>query len=446
VHNARSLFNETDRLRRAGIDSLSAAAYANVIEGAQRGFDADGSGKWADDALLLIGQARLRRRELHQARDAFRAAQEQTEDLGVRLAARMFQGAVAVELNEPQRALGLLDSVPEIPNGLLRGEGHLWLARVHAEIGPSSLVSRNLDAAREAEESFAALGDLLRLEWGVRSADTAMVFQGLQALMANSDARSFGDSIRGILEAMARDWGPAPVVDLMSGAHRADWSRTERDALLLQRGRFAHTAGDTTLAYSDAMWVAGGIGEIANAGRVQVAEWRLAGVRQLSELSGVRALLLPAVEARGARDILNGIRRVEFLVDTGLDGDPIAYFAAAEQAREILHASALAGGLFLAYADSNEDGLWVGKALLAARELSGDGSRRRQIDRRLGRIPQSEYVRYALTGESDEALASLEERLQSALTDILGRMETALRARRLLLLDAGTPESPSDDR
>jgi tetratricopeptide (TPR) repeat protein len=442
VFNARRLFSETDRLRRVGLDSTSFDAYTRVIEGAKRGIEAEGGGKWADDALLLIGQSRLRLREFPQAREAFKAALRQTDNEEVRQAARMFLGAVAVELNEPERALGLLDSVPQISNGILRGEGHLWRARAQIALGPAREVWRHLDAAREADESFSAPGELLRLGWGVQSADTAMAFQGLQALMANSDARLFGDSIRTILDGMARDWGPEIVVRMMTGAQRADWSRSERHALLLQRARLAHSVGDTVLAHTDAERVAGGVGDIARAARVQIAVWRLARVSQLPQLGAIRALLLPAVEAPRARDLLNGIRRVEFLVDTGLNGEAVAYFAAAEQAKEVLHADALAGALYLAYSDSDSDGPWLGKALLAARDLYGKPARRLQIDQRLGRIPESEYVRYARTGESDEVLVSLEERLQSALTDILGRVEMALLARRLLLLDPGTSPSP----
>jgi hypothetical protein len=442
VYNARSLFNETERLRREGVDSTAVAAYSSVIEGAQRGLDADQEGKWADDALLLIGQSRLRLREFQQAREAFQAVLNRTDDGEKRLAARMFLGAVAVQMNAPERGLGLLDSVPQISDEILRGEGFLWRARAYIAVGPASEVWRNLDAARDAHPSFSAPGEILRLDWGVASSDTAMAFQGLQALMANPAARSFGDSVRGILDGVARDWGPGIVVRLMSGAQRADWSRSQRNALLLQRARFAHSAGDTSLAHTEAEKVAGGVGEIADAARILMAQWRLARVSQLPELARIRALLLPAVEARGARDILNGIRRVELLVDTGLDGDAIAYFAAAEQAREALHADALAGALFLAYADSDQDGLWLGKALLAARELSGNLEQRRQIDERLGALPENEYVRYARTGESGDVLASLEERLQSALTDILGRVEMELVARRLLILDPGTSNSP----
>ena len=354
----------------------------------------------------------------------------------------MFQGAVAVEMGDPGKALGLLDSVSQIENRVLRAEGYLWRARAHVEMGPASEVWRNLDAARKADASFSAPGNLLRLQWGVRSADTAMVFQGLQALMANSDARFFGDSIRGLLEGVAEVWGPDTVVRLMSGAERADWSRSERDELLLQRGRLAHRAGRTALAFDDTERVAGGVGETARDARVQLAKWRLRQVTQLAELRTIRALLLPAVESTGAREILNGIRRVEFLVDMALNGESRAYFAAAERAREVLHADALAGALFLAYADSDADSPWLGKALLAARDLSGVPQQHRQIELRLSRVPQSAYVRYARTGESGDALALLEERLQSALTDILGRMETELRARRLLLLDSGTRESP----
>ncbi len=178
VYNARRLFNETDdRLWRVGMDSMAVDAYGWVIEGAQRGLDADGSGKWADDALLLIGQARLRRGEFQQARDAFNAALSRADGERVRQAARMFQGAVAVEMNEPEMALELLDSVPQISDRLLRGEGHLWRARAHVVVGPASEVWSNLDAAREAHPSFSAPGDLLRLEWGVQSVDTAMAFQ-----------------------------------------------------------------------------------------------------------------------------------------------------------------------------------------------------------------------------------------------------------------------------
>jgi len=142
----------------------------------------------------------------------------------------------------------------------------------------------------------------------------------------------------------------------------------------------------------------------------------------------------------GARALANDIRRVQHLVDAGLAGEGVAFFAAAERTRESLGAPVLAASLFLAFVDLQPESPWAGKALLAARDLVVDPGRREAIQLRLRGLPESEYLRYARTGEATGTLATMEERLQSALTDVLGRVETELRERRLLV------EAPSGIR
>jgi hypothetical protein len=258
--------------------------------------------------------------------------------------------------------------------------------------------------------------------------------------MGRSGARRFGDSIRFLVERAAAEWGPSVTVGLLAYAESAPWSRSERDRLLMQRAYFAHAAGDTTQAVDDALLVGGGVGSIADSARVTVARWRLE-VSQLAQLPEIRSLLLPAVGSARAREIINSIRRVRYLVDRALDGDRLGFFAAAQESRDVLRAPVLAVALFQAYADLDPGSPWVGKALLSALPLTADATERRAIDRRIGALPVDAYVRYARRGVRDGSLGPLEVELQRMLDSLLTTMESDLVQRRLLASDPNRPDT-----
>ena len=59
IYTAEQAFDEGERLRRAGRDSAAVALYQDVIRHAADGYRQDPEGEWADEALFLVGRARL---------------------------------------------------------------------------------------------------------------------------------------------------------------------------------------------------------------------------------------------------------------------------------------------------------------------------------------------------------------------------------------------------
>ena len=80
--------------------------------------------------------------------------------------------------------------------------------------------------------------------------------------------------------------------------------------------------------------------------------------------------------------------------------DPLAWFAAAEIARDDLEARLLARGLFLAYADADPGDPWVPKALLAALAVASDDTDRAWL---LGRLETHAVSPYVLAARGEPA-------------------------------------------
>ena len=434
IYNAKELYRETELARLAGQDTALAERYDEVIDKATRAYNDDEGGKWSDDALLLIGQAQLRRGALREAEEALESVLALTEDPVVRRQATLYLGAVDVASGRPALGSPLLDeALVDVTDPLIKAEGHLWRARALLQQGYVDQGWWDLDRVAEAHRTHVAPAGLERLIWGIALGDSARTLGGVQTLIFTSNARVYGDSIRSLLQKAAERWSPAVSADVMVNAERARWSRTERDRLLMTRARFAYAAGDTLQALADVRRVGGGVGEQVFDARVTLAKWRLADADPVEGFDQVRSVLLPAVAAVEAQRLLNGMRRVEVLVDYGEAGNLFALFAAAEIARDVLYAPRIAAGLFRVYADGQPDAPWSGKALLAARALAVRPAERESLDDRLEALPENAYVRYARLGDEGPDLADLEGRLQAALDDLLARADEELVARRLLV-------------
>lgn len=434
VYNAKELYRETELARLAGQDTALAERYREVIDKASRAYSEDAGGKWSDDALLLIGQAQLRRRALREAEEAFESVLEATDNPVVRRQATLYLGAVDVASGRPALGAPLLDeALVTVVDPLVKAEGHLWRARALLQQGYVDQGWWDLDRVAEAHRTHMASAGLERLIWGIALGDSARTLEGVQTLIFTSNARAYGDSIRRLLHAAAERWSPAVSADVMVNAERARWSRIERDRLLMTRAEFAYEAGDTVRALADVRRVGGGVGEQAVDARVMLASWRLAEAEGVERFDQVRPVLLPAVGAVEAQELLNGMRRVELLVGYGRRGDRFALFAAGEIARDVLNAPRIAADLFVAYAEDQSGAPWSGKAILAARSLVARPADRRALDALLSALPGNAYVRYAREGDEGPDLAEFETRLQAELDEILVRADEELTARRLLI-------------
>jgi hypothetical protein len=433
-YNAKELYREAEEERLAGRDSALAERYGEVIDKARKAYLADQDGSWADDALLLIAQSQLRRGELEEAQASLSRVLSVSEDLELRSAAILYRGASAVLSGESGRGVFLLDgALASLQDDRRRAEGHLWRARGLLQQGLVDPGWRDLDQAEAAHGSYVVAAGLERVVWGIALGDSARILDGIQTLFFTSRAREHGDSIQALLLRVSERWGPRVAVDFMVNLDRAHWSRSERDRLLLTRASLSFESGDTTAAVGDLERVGGGVGELAATARVALARWRLTQADQLADLAQVRTLLLPAVASVEAQTLLNGIRRVELLVDYGLDGERVAFFGAAEMMRDVLGSRRLASAFFEVYSALDSASPWSGKALLAAKSLVARPSSRSSLDDRLGTLRENPYVRYTREGEGSAELSELEETLDLALSDLLERAEAQLVARRLLV-------------
>ncbi len=246
VYNAKELYRETELARLAGQDTALAERYREVIDKASRAYSEDAGGKWSDDALLLVGQAQLRRRALREAEEAFESVLEATDNPVVRRQATLYLGAVDVASGRPALGAPLLDeALVTVVDPLVKAEGHLWRARALLQQGYVDQGWWDLDRVAEAHRTHVASAGLERLIWGIALGDSARTLEGVQTLIFTSNARAYGDSIRRLLHAAAERWSPAVSADVMVNAEQARWSRIERDRLLMTRAEFAYEAGDT---------------------------------------------------------------------------------------------------------------------------------------------------------------------------------------------------------
>jgi hypothetical protein len=221
-----------------------------------------------------------------------------------------------------------------------------------------------------------------------------------------------------LLERAADRWGGEEVAFILGNA-RYRWGRIERGDALLARAELLYDVGDTAEARIQAEVVAGGFGEVAAEARILLARWRLGGARDLLSLSTVRRILLPSEEHPEVARLLSAIEETAALTELGLT-DPLAWFAAAEVARDGLGADRLARGLFLAYADGVPDEPWVPKALLAALAVSREEGDRAWLRGRLEARGESPYV-LAARGEAAPGFESLEEELARRLAEMKSR-------------------------
>ena len=97
LYNASELYRETELARLAGQDSALAERYSEVIDKATRAYRADERGRWSDDALLLMGQAHLRRGDLRDALEALERVLAVSEDPVVRCKLAHFYTSVETQ-------------------------------------------------------------------------------------------------------------------------------------------------------------------------------------------------------------------------------------------------------------------------------------------------------------------------------------------------------------
>ncbi|HUF51869.1 MAG TPA: hypothetical protein VMN60_13665 [Longimicrobiales bacterium] len=414
LYNAKRSFAVAQRAAARG-DALAARrSYTESIEKAAVSYRRYPDGRWADDALLLITRA-------HFALDNDRATAAAAARLlqfaaapDVRAAAHAYRGAALFRLADIAGAQLHLDSAVLSPSAAdTEAFARLWRARVAFRQGRNADGWADLNRAGSSDDivfeaSLDAATHALDARDSVRLAD---------ALDRLAGTRFSGQStapVIALLERVAHAWSPSLAFSASAPLDDAAWRSDLVDEVALARARLALAAADSAaalqLADRVAQSVAGGIGSTA---RLFAARVRLAQLDDPAALEQIRELLLPAFDDQQALGLMRRVKATQILVARGEAGSALSLFAAAEQARDELHAPRLSRHLFMLFVQRDEQNVWAGKALLAAHLLEQTAESRAALHH----LRDNSYIRAAHGAEVAE-LTLAEERLARGLAGI----------------------------
>ncbi|NNF39664.1 MAG: tetratricopeptide repeat protein [Gemmatimonadetes bacterium] len=441
IYNARQRFSDGERARVEGRSDEARQAYADAARKASASFRRDPEGPWADDALYILGRAHFREGDQARAIGALEAALLRADDPDVRRGAQLYLGAALTEIGDRRRARALLDSaIVELQTHDLVGEAHYWRGRLHLAEGQ---VDQGLFDLARAETSDPALRIPVlfqRLAHGIEADDTIAASRAAAGLLSDTRAGILSDSIAALVGRASGRWGPSVAAALLAPVRTGDWPPGPRDRLLLQRIGLLIEAGDTLAVESEAGWAMQGSTAGAEEARLVVARIRLARAEEVMELEAVRRILLPGGGLPPVAALTADIRRVESLEEWGSSEDPVAFFVAAELARDRLGSPRLARGLFLRFASEAPDNPWAGKAILAALATTpdprSDAALRAGLEARRG----DPYVAQASgrTSATTAPLGELETQLHQIVSEWMARADEEALRRDLFLRGADT--------
>lgn len=410
LYNANRSFAAAERASRTGDRTTAEREYLDAIDRAAVSYRKYPDGRWADDALLLLGRARFALHEYDAAAGAMRSLLQQSSDPDKRALAHAYLGASLFVLEEHAGAEVHLDSAAAaLDEGTEDGAFvRLWLARTAFETGRTDAGWTSLAGAASHPRSArpAAIEGVRR---GLQLRDSARVFEHMHNLAGTAHDGSVLE-VDSILLAVGREWSPAIAFNSSAPLAGSAWPPEVRDAIALTRARLAVDAGDPAAALELTMNVAEAVNRgIGSQARRMAAEIRLRHAVTIDELDDVRALLLPAYDDRGALELLRRVRGVQVLVEAGRDpASSLSLFAAAEMLRDEVGAPLLAQRTFLDYAEAQSQSVWAGKAALAAHEIAQTA----ETEALLERLAQNPYVRVARGGAySADDIDRAEERL-----------------------------------
>jgi tetratricopeptide (TPR) repeat protein len=417
VHNARGLFADAELYRQNGDDSLARLTYQDVVRKTGQALRSRPDGEWADEAKSLLGRAHFRLGEYRPARLVLSEVAAGGAILTLRLDAEIHLAMLAEARGDEGQALDRADRIlaGDAPPHV-RAVGRLVRGRILARRGFVERAWWEFDRAVESDGSLRLEVGLERLTASIRIEDEARTRAAMHDLLSNTQAGVRKDSVVALLELAAGRWGPATAASFADGVHASAWARDPRSEMALARARLLDQAGDAPAAADAALEVTSGLGSAAAKARLLLARWRLEAAADLSDVLGLRSLLLPSASDSDVAEMLASIDVLERLVDSGLD-EPLAWFGAAEVARDRLGAENIARGLFLAYVDRAPLDPWAPKALLAALAVAPDSADRSWLRGRLEAHTNSPYV-LAAHGGPAAGYEALEEELDVRLTEL----------------------------
>lgn len=418
LYNARRAFEEAQAARLQDRPLDAASGYREAIDKAARSYRSDETGRWADDALYIMGRAYFHSGDWARSQAALEHLLALSSDPRLRAGARVHLGGVALATGRRDLGMRLLDdALDEVPDATLRSEAHLWRARAAFDAGRAQEGWTNLDRSEEASREVRVPVALERLVRGLDDHNLEHARAGAAIVLEEASGEAWADTVFAAVERASTLWGAGPAAAMLAAVERSGWTPSARNRVHLERARLLARAGDTVAAGEMAADVARGNDRTAREARIALARWRLNSVDRLEELEEVRAILLPALALSEALRLIDHMEHVGLFVERAAAADDhLALFAGAELARDSLGSPRLAQQLFALYADRDRGSAWEAKALMAALELTADADEREPLAVRLSRLNDNLYVqasRGAVARPADYAL--LEGRLGSSL-------------------------------
>ena len=394
LYNARRAFEEAQSARLQDRSAEAAAAYVEAIDKAARSYRSDEEGRWADDALYIMGRAYYYSGDWARSRAALERLLAMSGDSALLAGARVHLGGVALATGRRDMGVRLLDqALDDVPDAGLRAEAHIWRARASFDAGQMEEGWASLDRSEEASRELRVQVGLERLTRGLGNDHFGQALSGATAVLEEASGEPWADTVFAAVERASTLWGAERAATMLASAGSSRWTPRARDRAALVRARMLARAGDSTAATEVAGNVARGNGRTAHEARVALAGWRLGSVDRLEQLDEVRALLLPALALPEALRLLDLMEHVGLFVErAGTTSDHLALFAGAELARDSLGSPELARQLYTLYADRDRGSAWEGKALMAALELTADPDERERLAARLDGMSDNIYV------------------------------------------------------
>lgn len=425
IYNARRAFGEAQAARLRDQPAQAAAAYREAIDKAARGYRSDESGRWADDALYIMGRAYFHSGDWARSRAALERLLATSSDSSLHAGARVYLGGVALATGRRDLGLRLLDAaLEEVPDAMLRAEAHLWRARAAFDAGRVREGWSGLDRSEAASRELSVPVALERLARGLDNDHFEHARAGATTVLERASGEAWADTVLASVERASLLWGAGSAAAMLSAAERSGWTPAARGGVRLERARLLARSGDSAAAAELAGEVARGDDRTAREARIALARWRLSSVDRLEQLEDVRAILLPAIGLSEALRLLDHLEHVGLFVErAAVAGDHLALFAGAELARDSLGSPRLARQLFILHADRDRGSAWEAKALMAALELTGDADERRRLAARLNQLDDNIYVQASAGAEARPGdYAMVESRLGASLTILRRRV------------------------
>lgn len=418
LYNARRAFEAAQAARLRDQPLEAASAYREAIDKAARSYRSDESGRWADDALYIMGRAWFHSGDWTRSQGALERLLATSSDSSLHAGARVYLGGVALATGRRDLGMRLLDgALEEVPDARLRAEGHLWRARAAFDAGRAPEGWAGLSRSREASPELGVPVALERLVRGLDNDHFDHASAGAATVLEQTAGEAWSDTLLAAVERASILWGAGSAAAMLAAVERSGWSPAARNRVRLERARLLARAGDSVAASEMAGEVARGDDRTAREARIALARWRLNSVDRLEELEEVRAILLPAIALSEALRLIDHMEHVGLFVErAALAEDHLALFAAAELARDSLGSPRLARQLFTLYADRDRGSAWEAKALMAALELTDDADERQPLAARLDQLEDNIYVLASAGAEARPAdYAIVEGRLGTSL-------------------------------